>query len=88
MKAIDHGHPGTVLNIGGGQEISLLDAIGLLGESLGIRPKIHFRPPRAGDQRRTLANTSKAREILGWRPVVEPKEGLRCQAEWVRSVSG
>lgn len=75
---------GTVFNIGGGREIKLLEAISILSEHLGIEPVIQHREARRGDQRRTVADTTRAREVLGWKPEVEPEEGLPEQARWVR----
>lgn len=84
VAALDHGEPGTVLNIGGGSEITLLAAIDILADVLGVRARIDFQPERPGDQLHTKADTSRARRILNWTPMVEPADGLRRQAEWVR----
>lgn len=84
VAALEHEPDGSILNIGGGQEITLLDAISLIAEALEVTPVIEYRAARKGDQRRTVANTNRAQEHLGWRPQVEPAEGLRRQAEWVR----
>jgi nucleoside-diphosphate-sugar epimerase len=75
---------GEVLNVGGGTEIRLLDAITTLGTLLDVEPRLEFAPARRGDQRRTVADTTRARDVLGWSPVVEPREGLARQADWVR----
>ncbi len=77
---------GEIYNIGGGREITLLEAVELLGDALGVEPRIRFEEGRAGDQRRTVAQSDKARGQLGWEPSVLPAEGLALQAEWVRSL--
>lgn len=84
VRALDRGASGAVLNVGGGTELALLDAIELIGDALGVVPTIHFEAPRAGDQQRTIADTALAREVLGWEPTVTPDVGLRREAEWVR----
>lgn len=38
--------------------------------------RVAYIPPRPGETRRTLANNSKARELLGWKPAVSLEEGL------------
>lgn len=38
--------------------------------------KVVYIPPRPGETRRTLANNSKARDLLGWKSVVSLEEGL------------
>ena len=87
-QALHLGGPGQVLNVGGGEEVALIDAIEMLAEALGTTPQIDFQPPRPGDQRRTIADTTLAREVLQWQPLVDPAEGLRREAEWVRGRAG
>lgn len=88
VAALDRGEPGTVLNIGGGSEITLLAAIDILADALGVPPRIDFQPARPGDQRHTKAETSRARRVLDWTPMIEPTDGLRLQAEWIRGAVG
>jgi len=85
MAALQRPAAGDILNIGGGREITLQDAIDILATELGVEPVIEHRDPRKGDQRRTVADTTRAREVLGWKPEVEPEEGLAAQVRWVRS---
>jgi UDP-glucuronate 4-epimerase len=82
VAALERGAVGGVYNIGGGEEIELLDAIRIIGDELGVEPRLVFRPTRVGDQRRTAADVSRARRELGYDPVVGPEEGLRRQVAW------
>jgi nucleoside-diphosphate-sugar epimerase len=82
IGALEGGRDGEVYNLGGGVEITLLEAIAFLGEALGVKPEIRFAPPRAGDQRRTQADFSKAARDFGYAPKVAPDEGLARQARW------
>lgn len=82
ISAIDRGEIGGIYNIGGGEEITLLEAIGLIANELGVEPQIQHEPARPGDQRRTWADTSRAREALDYRPRVTPREGLAAQVRW------
>jgi len=41
-----------------------------------------FRPFRAGDVRHSLADISKAHELLGYRPTHRIAEGIQAAAEW------
>jgi nucleoside-diphosphate-sugar epimerase len=84
MAALDGPADGSVFNIGGGEELKLLDAISLLSAELDVEPRIEFRGARRGDQRRTAANIAAAADVLGWNPVVGPEEGLRAEVAWVR----
>lgn len=88
VAALDRPADGSIFNVGGGQELALLDAISLMGEVLDVVPEIDFRPARRGDQRRTVADTRRARAALGWSPQVDPREGMAREAEWVRTRVG
>ncbi len=77
---------GEVLNVGGGREIKLLEALAIIADALDVEPDVRHEPARKGDQRRTVADIGRAREALGYEPQVEPEEGLRLQADWVRSL--
>lgn len=76
---------GSIFNIGGGQEITLIEAIEMIAHSLEVEPVIEYRDARRGDQRRTAANTDLAQNVLCWKPLVDPESGLAAQVEWVRS---
>lgn len=73
---------GATFNIGGGSEITLLDALEILADELGVRPQVHHEPARAGDQRRTVADFSRAERELGYTPSTDPDDGLRQLARW------
>lgn len=73
---------GEVYNIGGGEVISLSDAIALMADALGVRPVVRHEPARPGDQRHTRADSSRAWQEFGYRAAVSPREGLRAQVAW------
>ena len=73
---------GETFNIGGGEEVNVLEVLKMLESLSGIAPITRFGPPRAGDQRRTVADTSKARRLLGYDPKTSVMQGLRAQLEW------
>lgn len=84
VAAIHRPADGSTFNIGGGQELKLLDAVSIIADRLGVDPVIEHREARRGDQRRTMADTIRARAELDWTPVVSPDEGLAAQIAWVR----
>jgi UDP-glucuronate 4-epimerase len=86
IAAIDGGAIGEIYNIGGGEPITLNDAIRVIGEAVGVEPGIQHAPARLGDQRHTQADTTKARLAFGFRPTVGPVAGLRAQADWQRAL--
>jgi nucleoside-diphosphate-sugar epimerase len=86
IAAMSHGETGRTYNIGGGQQVALVDAITILADALGVTPVLEHAPPRPGDQRHTNADTSRAAAELGWSPQVTPSDGLIAEARWVQEV--
>jgi nucleoside-diphosphate-sugar epimerase len=82
IAAMERGVSGAAYNVGGGAEVSLEAAIGLLERLAGRRLDVVLGPPAAGDVRRTSADTTRIERDLGWRPKVELADGLRAQWEW------
>ncbi len=78
---------GEVYNLGGGETASVWDILGRLEQILGKRPLIRQEPARLGDQRTTLADTSKLQRHLAWRPTTSLDEGLARQVTWQQAAS-
>jgi CDP-paratose 2-epimerase len=76
---------GRALNVGGGADnaLSLLELVAYLERKLGRRPEFELGEPRLGDQRFFVADASAARELLGWRPLVNVEEGLGLLVDWI-----
>ncbi len=77
--------PGLVLNISGGASTSLAEVIALLEELTGQPVPIEAHPPKAGDVFRTGGSIDRARDLMGWSPVVDLRTGLARQLDWHRS---
>src|SRR5450759_3713082 len=56
------GPPGAVMNIGGGNRVTLAEAITTLGEVIEVEPIVARLPVQAGDVRDTWADVSRAVE--------------------------
>lgn len=76
---------GTIFNVGGGEPASVWDILRHLEQLAGRPPKVLREPARAGDQGYTLADTTKIRHALDWRPRVSLKDGLAQQWAWQTS---
>ena len=76
---------GQVFNIGGGSRSSVNQVLTTLGEILGRPIRREQRPPQPGDVRHTWADTTRAREVLGFYPRVPLREGMTRQVEWLRN---
>lgn len=76
-----------VLNIGGGNPVTLADAIDVVQEIVG---PIHLEhtPTVAGDARATAADISRATAVLGYRPATPLREGLEAMAAWAAGIYG
>ena len=86
IAAVHDPQPGERFNIGGGQELTLLEAVDILAKVLDVEPTLVFEPPRHGDQRRTVADSTKAKATFGWSPTVDPVDGLQREATWIRQL--
>ncbi|RLG84071.1 MAG: hypothetical protein DRO40_02590 [Thermoprotei archaeon] len=71
-------------NIGTGKAVSITELakiiIGILGKNL----EPVYTKPRPGDIKRSIANITKAREVLNWRPQVELVDGIKKTINYVR----
>lgn len=79
ILAATHGGAGDIFNIGGDQEISLLEVVRIIGQLLRVKPQLQFLPEQLGDSRRTCADITFARQKLGYQPAVPLKTGLTEQ---------
>jgi UDP-glucose 4-epimerase len=68
---------GSVINIGCGERITLNRLIKHLEDILEVQAAVEYQPPRPGDVRDSLADISRAQDLLGYRPRVTVTEGLR-----------
>jgi CDP-paratose 2-epimerase len=77
---------GQAINIGGGpgNTLSLLELIHLLEEELKISVPLQFSHLRPGDQPVFVCGLGKAQGLLGWRPTIPVREGVRQLICWVR----
>jgi UDP-glucuronate 4-epimerase len=85
VRATTAAAPGPALNVGGGQQASMDEVIGLLGDLNGAPVPVRAGASQRGDVARTGADTSAARDRLGWRPHVDLVDGLRSELDWVRA---
>lgn len=67
---------GQVFNVGCGASYSLLQLLDQIGHTLGIEMEPEFGPPLVGDVRDSLADITRARDILGYVPAVDFAQGV------------
>jgi nucleoside-diphosphate-sugar epimerase len=76
---------GEVINVAVGGRISINELCATIASVLGSTVKPEYTPPRAGDVRDSQADITRAREILGYQPIVSFEEGLRRTLEWYKA---
>lgn len=87
MAAVEHidQAQGHAFNIGGGidNSLSLLELFSLLERLLDIKLDFTRLPVRESDQRVFVADIAKAKQLLGWRPMVSAQDGVARMVDWV-----
>jgi nucleoside-diphosphate-sugar epimerase len=78
------GAAGRVFNVAAGERYSLLDLLRALDDIIGGSAEPEFIPGRMGDVVHSYADVTAAREVLGYRPTVGFREGLRLTVEAMR----
>ena len=76
---------GRMMNAATGTRVTLLQTFDILQELTGYQGVPAFEPVRSGDIRDSLADIRLAKELIGYQPVIDFKEGLRRTVEWYRS---
>ena len=77
---------GEILNVANGQSTSLVQLIDALCELLGVKMEPAFEPSRLGDVRDSLADITRARQLLSYEPQVDFKTGLRLSLDYYRQL--
>ena len=73
---------GEVFNIAYGAKTSINQIYAHLSTLMGRQIQPRYEPPRAGDVRHTLADLTRARDRLGYRPTTEIAAGLGKTVRW------
>jgi nucleoside-diphosphate-sugar epimerase len=78
---------GEVINVATGGRISLNKLFRAMRELIGADVEPIYEEARQGDVRDSQADIRKARELLGYEPIVPFEEGLKHTIDWYRSAS-
>lgn len=73
-----------VYNIAVGEQTSLNQLFEMIKEIAGSDLAAKYGPERKGDVKHSLADISKAKELLGYRPEVTIRQGMKTTFEWYR----
>jgi UDP-glucose 4-epimerase len=86
LRACDApGASGEIINVATGGRISLNQLFEVMRKLVGATVTPEYQELRQGDVRDSQADITKARELLGYQPIVSFEEGLRKTIEWYRT---
>ena len=77
----------NVFNVANGQDNTVLQLVEYLNKIINKNIPPKFLPVRAGDVFRTLADISKIKEKLGYKPKVDFENGLEMTVAWFKNKS-
>lgn len=76
LAAVAPAAVGAVINIGSGERLSLNELLRTISVALGTTCDADYQAARPGDVRDSVADTQRARTLLGYAPTVDTREGL------------
>lgn len=71
-----------IINLGGHESIKINQLIQMLEDEIGKRAEISRLPADPADMLANWADTSKARELLGWQPQINLRQGISRMIHW------
>jgi len=74
-----------VINLGGHEVISINGLVELVEGLTGKKANVQYGPPNLADMFMNQANVTKAREMLGWNPQVNLREGIKNLIDWYKA---
>lgn len=76
---------GSIMNIGGGDRISLKDCVTMLEDIMEKHIIIHYHEDQLGDMKHTFADLQKARQFIDYKAKTSLHEGLKLQYQWMKN---
>jgi len=76
---------GAVINTAGGDPRSVNDVFRSVSQVLESLISPHHEPERLGDVRHSLADPTRANELLGWKPEARWEDAVAATVEWFRT---
>lgn len=76
---------GENFNLAAGREVQIRDVAKMVNDATGNKKEIIFRERRKWDTKpRLLASIDKAKQLIGYEPIVEFEEAFKANIEWFR----
>ena len=77
--------PYRLFNIGYGSPVKLMDFIEEIEHNLGIRADKNLQPIQPGDVPKTWAEVDNLFDLIGFRPRVSTKDGVKNFIDWYKA---
>lgn len=84
VAALEQPFPFEVINLGNGQPVQLLAFVEALETALGVTADKRLLPMQPGDVYETYADTTKAKQLLGFEAKTDFATGIGRFADWYR----
>ena len=85
VLAVLDGPDSMPFNVGSQDEFTMLELAELVRKVTGTAGEVVFQPLPEDDPKQRRPDTTRAREVLGWRPRVSIEDGLRRTLEYFRA---
>ena len=76
--------PFRILNIGNSKKVKLINFLKEIEKNLEKKTKVIFKEIQPGDVKSTLSDSSRLYKIIGYKPQIEYKEGIKEFIEWFK----
>lgn len=84
VDAMEFYNDAEPINLGTGEEVSILDLASLIAKIVGFHGDIVFDASKPDGQPRRCIDIARAREKINWKPKISLEEGLKRTIDWYR----
>lgn len=85
IRAIDRPMGYAIINLGESRPVKLNKLVNTIEQAVGRKAIIHHEPMQPGDVDRTFADTTRAKELLGYEPATTIEDGIARYVAWART---
>lgn len=71
-----------VINLGGHEVVTINELVEIVEELTGRKANVQYGPPNLADVSMNYADVTKAKNLLGWDPQVDLRDGIKNLIDW------
>lgn len=71
-----------VINLGGHEVVTINELVRIVEELTGRKANVQYGPPNLADVSMNYADVTKAKNLLGWNPQVDLRDGIKYLIDW------